>query len=92
MAKKQIKINKSELIGANRTSEKDTGSPQVQVALMSARITNLADHLKGHKQDKHSRRGLLQLVGKRRRLLQYVERTEGKEAVTTLKGRVGMSV
>lgn len=92
MAKKQKKINKSEVIGANRMSEKDTGSPQVQVALMTARINNLAEHLKGHKQDTHSRRGLLQLVGKRRRLIQYVERTEGKDASDSLKGRVGMSV
>lgn len=91
MAKHQKKINKSDVISTNRTSDKDTGSPQVQVALMTARINNLADHLKAHKQDNHSRRGLLQLVGKRRRLLQYVERTEGKESSDSLKTRVGMS-
>lgn len=90
MAKKQKKINKTDVIAGSRVSDKDTGSPAVQVALMTARINNLAEHLKTHKKDNHSRRGLLQLVGKRRRLLQYVERTEGKEAAVSLRATVGM--
>lgn len=53
-------------------SETDTGSPEVQIALLSARITHLTEHLKVHKKDHHSRRGLLKLVGQRRRLLDYV--------------------
>ncbi|MDD2270477.1 MAG: 30S ribosomal protein S15 [Candidatus Dojkabacteria bacterium] len=54
----------------------DTGSPEVQVAILSEEITKLSEHLKGHKKDNHSRRGLLQKVGKRRRLLQYLEANE----------------
>ncbi len=56
--------------------EKDTGSPEVQIAIFSERINHLTDHLKDHKNDQSSRRGLLQLVGKRRRLLNYLQRTE----------------
>ncbi len=55
------------------THEGDTGSPEVQIALLSARITDLTEHLKEHKHDHHSRRGLLLLVGQRRRLLQYLQ-------------------
>ena len=54
-------------------SEKDTGNPEVQVALLSERINSLTDHLKIHKKDHHTRRGLLMLVGKRKRLLQYIQ-------------------
>jgi small subunit ribosomal protein S15 len=54
----------------------DTGSPQVQIALMSRRINELTEHLRTHKQDHHSRRGLLKLVGRRRRLLDYLQRTD----------------
>ncbi|RZP25934.1 MAG: 30S ribosomal protein S15 [Candidatus Actinomarinales bacterium] len=54
-------------------SEKDTGNPEVQVALLSERINSLTDHLKVHKKDHHTRRGLLMLVGKRKRLLQYIQ-------------------
>lgn len=54
----------------------DTGSPEVQVAILTEEITKLSEHLKGHKKDNHSRRGLLQKVGKRRRLLQYLEANE----------------
>ena len=65
---------KSELIKEHSTKEGDTGSPEVQVAIISERIINLTDHLKTHKKDFHSRRGLLVMVGQRRRLLDYVKR------------------
>ena len=65
---------KSELIKEYSTKEGDTGSPEVQVAIISERIINLTDHLKTHKKDFHSRRGLLVMVGQRRRLLDYVKR------------------
>jgi small subunit ribosomal protein S15 len=64
---------KAELVAKYRTHEKDTGSPEVQVALLSERITHLTEHFKGHKKDHHSRRGLLKLVGQRRRLLDYLK-------------------
>ena len=56
--------------------EGDTGSPEVQIALLTDQITKLSEHLKGHKKDNHSRRGLLQMVGKRRRLIDYLKRTD----------------
>jgi len=58
------------------TVERDTGSPEVQVAMLSKRISDLTEHLKMHKHDHHSRRGLLLLVGRRRRLLQYLAKTD----------------
>jgi small subunit ribosomal protein S15 len=64
---------KQALVAKYRTHEKDTGSPEVQVALLSERITHLTEHFKGHKKDHHSRRGLLKLVGQRRRLLDYLK-------------------
>lgn len=64
---------KSELVAKFRTHEKDTGSPEVQVALLSERISQLTEHFKTHKKDHHSRRGLLKLVGQRRRLLDYLK-------------------
>ncbi|MGV6800584.1 MAG: 30S ribosomal protein S15 [bacterium] len=63
---------KAALIKEYATKEGDTGSPEVQVAILSERITNLTDHFKGHKKDNHSRRGLLKMVSQRRRLLDYV--------------------
>jgi small subunit ribosomal protein S15 len=63
---------KQEVIDAHRTHGTDTGSPEVQIALLTARINHLTDHLKQHKKDHHSRRGLLMLVGRRRRMLDYV--------------------
>jgi len=63
---------KSELIGQFRNHDTDTGSPEVQVAILSERITYLTDHFKTHKKDHHSRRGLLKMVSQRRRLLDYV--------------------
>ncbi|MDX9859334.1 MAG: 30S ribosomal protein S15 [Rhodospirillales bacterium] len=67
---------KQELIGKFAIKEGDTGSPEVQVAILSERIRNLTEHLKVHKKDFHSRRGLLMMVGQRRRLLDYVKRKE----------------
>ena len=64
---------KTELVSEYATSKGDTGSPEVQVAILSERITNLTDHLKTHKKDHHSRRGLLMMVGQRRRLLDYLK-------------------
>jgi len=64
---------KTQVIADNRRSEKDTGSAEVQIAIFSERINHLTDHLKDHKSDQNSRRGLLQLVGKRRRLLSYLQ-------------------
>ncbi len=63
---------KQETIDEHRLHESDTGSPEVQIALLSARITQLTEHLKTHKKDHHSRRGLLMIVGRRRRMLDYV--------------------
>ena len=67
------KERKSEVIGKFRTHDTDTGSPEVQVAILTERITYLTDHFKTHKKDHHSRRGLLKLVGQRRRLLDYLK-------------------
>ena len=68
---------KIEIVGSYRLHESDTGSPEVQVALLSDRISYLTEHFKSHSKDHHSRRGLLKLVGQRRRLLDYVK---GKDA------------
>jgi small subunit ribosomal protein S15 len=67
------KDRKTDLIGSYRTHESDTGSPEVQVAILSERINYLTDHFKSHAKDHHSRRGLLKLVGQRRRLLDYLK-------------------
>ena len=67
------KQQKTELIGQYKTHDGDTGSPEVQIALLSSRITYLTEHFKSHAKDHHSRRGLLMLVGKRRRLLDYLK-------------------
>ena len=67
---------KAQVIADHRRSEKDTGSAEVQIAIFSERISHLTDHLKDHKRDQGSRRGLLQLVGKRRRLLNYLQRDD----------------
>ena len=66
---------KLEYIEKFRVHDKDTGSPEVQVALLSTRISHLTEHLKVHHKDHHSRRGLLQMVGRRRRLLDYLKTT-----------------
>lgn len=67
---------KAELISNFATHEGDTGSPEVQIALLTERINQLTDHLRANKHDHHSRRGLLMMVGKRRRLLAYLSRTD----------------
>jgi small subunit ribosomal protein S15 len=68
----QIDAAKPGIIAEHKLHDTDTGSPEVQVALLTARINHLNDHLSTHRKDHHSRRGLLQLVGRRRRLLDYV--------------------
>ena len=76
---------KREIIDQFRLHEKDTGSPEVQVAILSNRINSLTDHFKTHKKDHHSRRGLLKLVGQRRRLLNYLRKTDEKRYFTIIK-------
>ncbi|MGD0566650.1 MAG: 30S ribosomal protein S15 [Candidatus Goldiibacteriota bacterium] len=68
-----VNVKKKELIQSYKTHEKDTGSPEVQVALLTTRINDLTEHLKKHKKDLSSRHGLLQMVNKRRRLLDYLK-------------------
>jgi small subunit ribosomal protein S15 len=80
---------KTEVIGTFRTHDGDTGSPEVQVALLSERITYLTDHFKTHVKDHHSRRGLLKLVGQRRRLLDYLKRKDA-ERYSALIQRLGI--
>ena len=72
----QTKEAKTDVIEDYRLHEKDTGSPEVQVALLTSRIKELTEHFKGHAKDHHSRRGLLRLVGRRRRLLDYVKQQD----------------
>lgn len=67
------KEQKAEIIANNRMHESDTGSPEVQIALITKRVTHLTGHMKQHKKDFHTRLGLLKLVGKRRRLLDYLK-------------------
>ncbi len=77
------------LVSEYATGAADTGSPEVQVALLSERIGNLTEHLKTHAKDFHSRRGLLMLVGRRRRLLDYL-RAKDRSRYETLIGRLGL--
>jgi small subunit ribosomal protein S15 len=84
-----LKEQRGALIGEYRRSETDTGSPEVQVAILSKRIEELTRHLQTHRKDHHSRRGLLMLVGKRRRLLEYLRR-EDVERYRTLISRLGL--
>lgn len=77
------------LVSEYATGAADTGSPEVQVALLSERIGNLTEHLKTHAKDFHSRRGLLMLVGRRRRLLDYL-RSKDRGRYETLIGRLGL--
>ena len=67
---------KADVIGGHRRHETDTGSPQVQIALLTRRIDQLTEHLRTHRKDHHSRRGLLKLVGQRRRFLNYMQRKD----------------
>ena len=71
-------VNKQNIIEDNRSHDKDTGSSEVQIALLSARIAHLTEHLKTHRKDFHSRRGLLMMAAKRRKLLDYLKRTDLK--------------
>jgi small subunit ribosomal protein S15 len=80
---------KQALITEYATKEGDTGSPEIQVAVLSERIRNLTDHLTTHKKDFHSRRGLLVMVGQRRRLLDYLKRSSATR-YETLIGRLGL--
>ena len=80
---------KEELIKEFATKEGDTGSPEVQVAILTERIANLTEHFKGHKKDNHSRRGLLKMVSQRRKLLDYA-RSKDEERYKTLIKRLGI--
>ena len=70
------KEQKTAIIEANKTPEGDTGSPEVQIAILTARINDLTEHLRVHKHDNHSRRGLLKMVGQRRKLLDYLAKKD----------------
>ena len=76
---------KQEIIKKFETAKDDTGSPEVQVAVLSERINNLTEHFKSHKHDHHSRRGLLIMVGRRRRLLDYLKRKDEKRYSALIK-------
>ena len=71
-----LKDQKTAIIEANKTHEGDTGSPEVQIAILTQRINDLTDHLRVHTHDNHSRRGLLKMVGKRRKLLDYLAKKD----------------
>jgi small subunit ribosomal protein S15 len=79
------KDRKTELIGTYKTHDGDTGSPEVQVALLSERINYLTEHFKAHAKDHHSRRGLLMLVGRRRRLLDYLKLKDAQRYADLIK-------
>ncbi len=81
--------NKGDIMREHATHEGDTGSPEVQVAVLTTRIRHLTEHLRTHKHDFHSRRGLLQMVGRRRRLLKYLQKKD-VERYRTLIGKLGL--
>jgi len=83
------KEKKTEIIGQYKLHESDTGSPEVQIAILTERINHLNDHLKTHKKDHHSRRGLLKMVGQRRGLLNYLMRID-IERYRTLIGKLNL--
>jgi small subunit ribosomal protein S15 len=85
----QLTTKKAETISTYRRHDNDTGSPEVQVALLSRRISELTEHFKAHAKDHHSRRGLLQMVGRRRRLLDYVKKRDA-DRYRTLIERLGL--
>jgi small subunit ribosomal protein S15 len=85
----QTKEVKQQIILESRQHEHDTGSPEVQVALLTRRITELTEHFKVHKKDHHSRRGLLKLVGRRRRLLDYLKKQDFERYRATIE-RLGI--
>ncbi len=82
-------MNKSEIIAAYAQHEGDTGSPEVQIAVLSKRIADLTEHLKIHKKDNHSRRGLHKMVGHRRNLLEYLKKTD-IERYRSIVARLGL--
>ena len=84
-----IEKNKTEIIQNYKIHDKDTGSPEVQIAILSERIGYLTEHFRVHPKDHHSRRGLLMLVAQRRKLLDYLKRT-GKERYDTIISRLGI--
>jgi small subunit ribosomal protein S15 len=86
---KAVIPNKEEILRDYATADGDTGSPEVQVALLTARINHLTEHLRPHAKDHHSRRGLLQLVGRRRRLLGYLQKND-VERYRSLIARLGL--
>ena len=79
-------VKKQDIVVKYKTHEKDTGSPEVQVALLTERIVYLTEHFKTHKKDHHSRRGLLKLVGQRRRLLDYLKGKDGARYKKLIEG------
>lgn len=79
-----LKTKKTEVIDNFKTHSKDTGSPSIQVALLTEKISYLTEHLKGHKKDTHSRRGLLLMIGKRRRLLTYLQKSDPQKYQETI--------
>jgi small subunit ribosomal protein S15 len=82
-------IQKQDIISGFRLHESDTGSPEVQIALLTERINTLTDHLRSHRHDHHSRRGLLKLVGQRRRLLGYLSKKDVERYRATI-ARLGL--
>jgi small subunit ribosomal protein S15 len=82
-------VQKQEIITGFRVHETDTGSPEVQIALLTERINSLTDHLRSNRHDHHSRRGLLKMVGRRRRLLAYLSKTDVERYRTTI-ARLGL--
>lgn len=84
-----LNMDTKKIVEKNQKHPTDTGSPAVQIALLTERINNLTEHLKLNKQDKHSRRGLIQMVGQRKRLLRYLEKTNLEE-YRELKKKLGL--
>jgi small subunit ribosomal protein S15 len=84
-----LKTDKNDIISEHARTDGDTGSPEVQVAVLSRRIADLTEHLKSHPKDHHSRRGLLRMVGRRRRLLDYLRR-EDVERYRSLIAKLGL--
>lgn len=84
-----VKEQKESIVAENRLHPSDTGSPEVQVALLTARINQLQDHLEQHKKDHHSRRGMLVMIGRRQRLLDYLSRAD-VERYRALVGKLGL--
>jgi small subunit ribosomal protein S15 len=82
---KKKEVTKEDIIKTHATAKGDTGSPEVQVALLTDRINHLTDHFSSHKNDHHSRRGLLIMVGRRRRLLDYLKKVDSTRYETIIK-------